>query len=105
MTDLHFATLTDAAEALRRRETSSVELTRSAFERIKRLDGDINAFLTLTEERAMEEAGKADELLARGEAGPLTGIPAAIKDVICTGVEQQQARKSWNVRRTLRRGQ
>ena len=84
MTDFQFATLTDAAEALRRRETSSVELTRSAFERIKRLDGDINAFLTLTEEKAMEEAGKADELLARGEAGPLTGIPAAIKDVICT---------------------
>jgi aspartyl-tRNA(Asn)/glutamyl-tRNA(Gln) amidotransferase subunit A len=40
--------------------------------------------LTLTEEAALERARRADELLAKGEAGPLTGIPAAIKDVICT---------------------
>jgi aspartyl-tRNA(Asn)/glutamyl-tRNA(Gln) amidotransferase subunit A len=84
MTSLHYLTMTDAAEALRRRDTSSVELTRAAFERIKALDGDIHAFLTLTEDAALEKARRADEHLARGEAGPLTGIPAAIKDVICT---------------------
>ncbi|HET8943177.1 MAG TPA: Asp-tRNA(Asn)/Glu-tRNA(Gln) amidotransferase subunit GatA [Dehalococcoidia bacterium] len=84
MTELHYLTLTDAAEALRRRETSSAELTRAAFRRIHALDGEINAFLKLTEEAAMEQAGRADELLARGEGGPLTGIPAAIKDVIVT---------------------
>jgi aspartyl-tRNA(Asn)/glutamyl-tRNA(Gln) amidotransferase subunit A len=84
MTELHYLTLTDAAEALRRRETSSVELTRAAFRRIHALDGEINAFLKLTEEAAIEQAARADELLARGEGGPLTGVPAAIKDVIVT---------------------
>ena len=81
-------TLTEAAELLRRREVSSVDLTRAAFERIAALDGRIHAFLTLTEDLAMEQAGRADERLARGEDGPLTGVPSAIKDVICTqGVE------------------
>jgi aspartyl-tRNA(Asn)/glutamyl-tRNA(Gln) amidotransferase subunit A len=84
MTNLHYLTMTDAAEALRRREVSSVDLTKAAFERVKQLDGDIHAFLTLTEEPAMEQASRADHLLAQGEAGPLTGIPAAIKDVIST---------------------
>ncbi len=84
MTDLHYLTMTDAAEALRRREVSSVDLTKATFQRIKALDGDIHAYLTLTEEAALEQARRADELLAHGEAGPLTGIPAAIKDVIST---------------------
>ena len=70
MTELHYLTMTDAAEALRRRETSSVDLTRAAFERIGALDSEIHAFLTLTEDAAMEQARRADQLLARGEAGP-----------------------------------
>jgi len=83
-----YLTLTEAGHLLRRREVSSVDLMRSAFERIAAIDGRIHAFLTLTEELAMEQAQRADERLARGECGPLTGIPAAIKDVLCTkGVE------------------
>ncbi len=81
---LHRLTLSEAADLLRQREVSSVELTRAAFERIAEIDGRVNAFLTLSEERALEQAGSADRRLASGEAGPLTGIPAAIKDVICT---------------------
>ncbi len=85
---LHNLTLTEAADLLRRREASSVDLTRAAFDRIAELDGRLHAFLTLTEELAMKQARRADERLARGEGGPLTGVPAAIKDVICTqGVE------------------
>jgi aspartyl-tRNA(Asn)/glutamyl-tRNA(Gln) amidotransferase subunit A len=85
---LHALTLTDAAALLRAQEVCSVDLTRAAFERIHALDGRIHAFLTLTEDLALEQARRADERLARGEGGPLTGIPAAIKDVICTkGVE------------------
>ncbi len=85
---LHDLTLTEASDLLRRREVSSVGLTRIAFERVQALDARIHAFLTLTEDLAMDQARVADERLARGEAGPLTGIPAAIKDVICTeGVE------------------
>src|SRR5439155_9241094 len=52
------------------------------------LDDRIHAFLTLTEDLAMEQARAADERIARGDSGPLTGIPAAIKDVVVTkGVE------------------
>jgi len=85
---LHDLTLTEASDLLHRREASSVDLTQAAFERIHALDDRIHAFLTLTEDRALEQARAADERFARGQAGPLTGIPAAIKDVIVTkGVE------------------
>src|SRR3972149_10117308 len=85
---LHDIALTEAADLLRRREVSSVGLTQAAFERISALDDRIHAFLTLTEDPALEQARAADERIARGDAGPLTGIPAAIKDVISTkGVE------------------
>jgi len=69
---------------LQRREVSSVELTQAAIERIRRLDGGVHAFLTITEVEALEQARQADETLARREGTPLTGIPAAIKDVLCT---------------------
>jgi aspartyl-tRNA(Asn)/glutamyl-tRNA(Gln) amidotransferase subunit A len=69
---------------LSRREVSSVELTQAALERIERLDGELNAYLTVTAEAALEQARRADEMLSKGEAGPLTGVPGAIKDVICT---------------------
>ncbi len=81
---LYRLTVSEAAELLRRREVSSVELTRMTFDRIREVDGVVHAYLTLTEELAMEQARRADERIARGEAGPLTGIPAGIKDVICT---------------------
>ena len=85
---LNYLTLSEASDLLRGREASSVDLTRAAFERINALDDRIHAFLRLTDEIALEQARAADERIERGEAGPLTGIPAAIKDVIVTkGVE------------------
>ncbi len=81
---LYRLTVSEAAELLRRREVSSVDLTRAIFQRIREADERVHAYLTLTEELAMEQARRADERIARGEAGPLTGIPAGIKDVICT---------------------
>jgi aspartyl-tRNA(Asn)/glutamyl-tRNA(Gln) amidotransferase subunit A len=85
---LHDLTLTEASDLLRLREVSSADLTRAAFKRIDAMDDRIHAFLTLTEDLALAQAHAADERIARGEAGPLTGIPAAIKDVISTkGVE------------------
>ncbi len=80
---LHHLTLHEAADLLRRHEVSSVELTRAALDRIHAIDGRIHAFLTLTEDLALQQAREADERLARGEGGPLTGVPSAIKDVIC----------------------
>jgi aspartyl-tRNA(Asn)/glutamyl-tRNA(Gln) amidotransferase subunit A len=87
MTDmdaLHRLTLHEAATGLARGEFSSVELTRAALDRIAALDERINAFITVTEDVALEQAKRADERIAKGESGPLTGVPAAIKDVICT---------------------
>ena len=81
---LYSLTLQEAADLLRRRELSSLELTQDAFQRIRQTDERIHAFLTVTEELATEQARQADERIARGEGGPLTGIPAAIKDLICT---------------------
>ncbi len=84
MTDLHYLTISDAHDLLRRREISSVELTRAVLDRIAGVDGRVRAYTTVTDEGALAEARAADERIARGDAGPLTGIPACIKDVLCT---------------------
>jgi aspartyl-tRNA(Asn)/glutamyl-tRNA(Gln) amidotransferase subunit A len=78
------ATLTELAARLAGRELSSVELTRICLERIARLNGELNAFITVDEERALADARRADERLAAGSGGPLTGIPVAHKDILCT---------------------
>ncbi len=75
----------EAAELLRRREISSVELTGAHLERIEALDDTLRAFITRTPDLALQQAEAADRRIAAGEAvTPLTGIPLAIKDVICT---------------------
>ena len=78
------ATLSELAAALASGKTSSVELTRAYLERIRRLDGDLNAFITVDEEKSLAQAREADERRSRGEAGPMTGIPVAHKDIFCT---------------------
>src|ERR1700687_5562316 len=82
--DLTRFTISEAAALLRQKQVSSVELTRAAFDRIRAAEDRIHAFITLTEERALQQAQRADDMLAKGVATPLTGIPAAIKDVIST---------------------
>jgi aspartyl-tRNA(Asn)/glutamyl-tRNA(Gln) amidotransferase subunit A len=82
--DLTRLTISEAAALLRQRQVSSVELTRAAFDRIAATEDRVHAFLTLTEDLAIQQARAADERIAKGEASPLTGIPGAIKDVIST---------------------
>jgi aspartyl-tRNA(Asn)/glutamyl-tRNA(Gln) amidotransferase subunit A len=82
--DLTRLTISEAAALLRQKQVSSVELTRAAFDRIRATEDRIHAFITLTEERALQQASRADDMLAKGVATPLTGIPAAIKDVLST---------------------
>ncbi|MBK1724209.1 Asp-tRNA(Asn)/Glu-tRNA(Gln) amidotransferase subunit GatA [Thiocystis violacea] len=72
------------AADLRLRTYSSVELTKHYLERIKRLDPALNSFITLAEESALAAAERADQALKAGDAGPLTGIPIAHKDIFCT---------------------
>ena len=76
--------LAAAARALRDGEATSQQLTRAAFQRVHALDDRVRAFLTLAEEEALAAAAAADARLADGTAGPLTGVPLALKDVITT---------------------
>ena len=75
--------VTELAAALAAREVSSVELTKAYLERIRRL-ADLNAFITVDEEGALERAKRADERRSRADAQPLTGIPLGYKDIYCT---------------------
>ncbi|MEX0429897.1 Asp-tRNA(Asn)/Glu-tRNA(Gln) amidotransferase subunit GatA [Spiribacter insolitus] len=80
---MHDRTIAELGAALERGECSSVELTRSALNAIEQA-AELNAFITLTPETALAEAAAADAARARGEAGPLTGVPIAHKDIFCT---------------------
>ncbi|HEX7115889.1 MAG TPA: Asp-tRNA(Asn)/Glu-tRNA(Gln) amidotransferase subunit GatA [Steroidobacter sp.] len=84
MSELHRLTLAELSEGLRARRFSSVELVRHYLERIRRFNPDLNAFITVTEEQALEAARRADEQLAAGEALRLTGLPLVHKDIFCT---------------------
>ena len=81
------SSLSELAAALKSRKISSLELTRLHLERISKLNGELNAFITVDEARAQADAKSADARLAGkgvAPAGPLTGIPIAHKDIFCT---------------------
>ena len=81
---MHTLSVAALGEALRRKELSSVELTKYFLERIAIYDADLNAFITVTGDIALSDAARADERRSRGEDGPLLGIPIAHKDIFCT---------------------
>lgn len=81
---LNELTIVEAADGLRQKKFSSVELTEACLKRIKERNKTLNAFITVCEDVARGEAKKADEMIAKGGAGPLTGIPYAVKDAINT---------------------
>jgi len=73
------------AEMLQKREISSKEITESVFDRIQTREKEINAYISLTRELALEQAGLADQRFKKGEnVTPLNGIPIALKDNLCT---------------------
>ena len=65
------------------REISSVELTQAFLARIEALNPEINAFITVDRESSLKQAQEADRRIAQGNAGPMTGIPVAQKDIFC----------------------
>ena len=81
-TDLCYTPALELAERIRTRELSPLELAHAVLDRIHRLNPKLNAFLTVTAERALTEA-KAAEARARWGAllGPLDGIPYSLKDL------------------------
>ncbi len=81
---LHNLFIGELADRLRKRQISSVELTRHFLSRIERLNPALNAFITLTADRALADAAAADARLGAGEEGPLLGIPIIHKDIFCT---------------------
>ncbi len=81
---MHTRTLAELSAALHAKEIGSEELTRHYLERIARLDGHLRSFITVTADRALEQAREADRRLGSGDAEPLTGIPLAYKDIFCT---------------------
>ncbi len=81
LTDLSLAA---ALTGLERREFSSRELTQAHLDAIEQLNPRLNAFITVTGERALDDAGAADRARARGDSGVLAGAPLGIKDLFCT---------------------
>jgi aspartyl-tRNA(Asn)/glutamyl-tRNA(Gln) amidotransferase subunit A len=81
---LHNLSIGELSERLDNRQISSVELTRHFLGRIEQLNPALNAVITLTAVQALAAAADADGRLARGERGPLLGIPLIHKDIFCT---------------------
>jgi len=91
---MHTKSLSELSAALHSGEITSVELTQHYIDRINTHNADINAFITICEESALEQARAADVQLQNKTAGKLTGIPLAHKDIFCTeGVRTSCASK------------
>jgi len=91
---MHDKSIAELSAGLKSGEFSSVELTRHFLDRIAAHDGRLNSFITVTEEGALAQAAAADARIQAGDAGPLTGIPLAHKDIFCTrGVRTSCASK------------
>lgn len=81
---LYDLSIHEAAKKLAGKEISSRELTRAVLDRIDAVDSKIKAYITVNRDKALAQADAADQVLAKGQGRPLTGIPLSIKDLICT---------------------
>ena len=92
MPDFHHLTLGEAAEGIRTRKISPVELTRHCLDRIRKYDLELNAFIAVAHDLAIVHAYKAEKEIAAGNyKGPLHGIPVALKDLIDAEAERTTA--------------
>lgn len=82
--DLSLLTIKETRKKLDNKEFSSVELTKAYIERIKKIDKKLNAFITVSENEALEQAELADKRIAKGDVTPLLGIPISLKDIYVT---------------------
>jgi aspartyl-tRNA(Asn)/glutamyl-tRNA(Gln) amidotransferase subunit A len=93
---LVYASIRELGTRFRKREVSPVEVTTALLERIARLDGKLNAFVTLTADRALAEAKAAEAALLRGDGHPLLGIPLGYKDIYDTrGIRTTAGSALW----------
>ncbi len=82
--NMHTKTLTQLARDLKAHKLSSEELTRAYLARIEHFNPELNAFITVLRQQALTTARAADACIRKGDAGPLTGLPIAHKDIFCT---------------------
>lgn len=83
--EFYYWTIAEAAAAIRRKETSPVELTEALLQRIAAKDSALHSFITLTGDLARQQARQAEQELRSGtDRGPLHGIPIALKDLYLT---------------------
>lgn len=83
MSNLYEMTATQLARLLREKNVTSLEITQSVLDRIEAVEGQVHSYVTVLPETALHMAREADRRLAAGDAGPLTGIPIAVKDNMC----------------------
>jgi aspartyl-tRNA(Asn)/glutamyl-tRNA(Gln) amidotransferase subunit A len=81
---LHTKTLAELARDLKARKVSSEEIAKAFLARIERHNPALNAFITVLRDSALKEARAADQRIAEGKGGPLTGLPLVHKDIFCT---------------------
>ena len=81
---MHQKSLVELSVGLQKGNFSSEELTRACLDRVSQFDGQLNCFISVTGELALDAARAADARIKAGTAGPLTGIPFAHKDIFCT---------------------
>ena len=79
------ASLKELSTALATRKVSAVELAGEFLDRIEKRNPTLNAFITVDRDRTLAGARLADQRRAKGETGPLLGVPLAHKDIFCTG--------------------
>jgi aspartyl-tRNA(Asn)/glutamyl-tRNA(Gln) amidotransferase subunit A len=94
--DAGFPTAGSLAAAYRSSERSALEVTREVLDRIDRVDSFTNAFVTVTHDRALEDARRADRAIRQGTAGPLCGVPYTLKDLVATrGIPTGYGSRVW----------
>jgi len=84
MDNLHQLTISQAHQLLKEKKVSSVELTKASLARLTEAEEKVHACVTINQESALAEATEADRFISSGSINPLTGIPALIKDNMCT---------------------
>jgi aspartyl-tRNA(Asn)/glutamyl-tRNA(Gln) amidotransferase subunit A len=83
LSELYEKTAWELAQVLREKQASSVQITESVLGRIKAVEDKLRSYVTVNPDLALDMAKEADRRLAAGSAGPLTGVPIAVKDNMC----------------------
>src|SRR5664280_3123219 len=82
--ELNQLTIHELQEKIKNGEASAVKITEAVFQRSEAVEERVHSYIRLIKEEALAAAAKADEVIKKGEIKPLTGIPIALKDIVCT---------------------